>query len=148
VGGQHHAPAALPLGKTRYPLYRRLGGPQGRSGRVRKISPPTGIFFFFGSHLFLKNSLHKFFSFFFIPVIYPLHASQRTIPTMPDNPWEHIFIASASGIRSPDRPARSQSLYRLSYPAHGRHTVIGVNYTVVVVNYTATLNMVDRELLK
>ena len=39
VGGQHHAPAALPPGKTRYPLYRRLGGPQGQSGRVRKISP-------------------------------------------------------------------------------------------------------------
>jgi hypothetical protein len=53
----------LPPGKTRYPLYRRLGGPQGRSGQVRKISPPTGI-------------------------------------------------------RSPDLPARSQSLYRLSYPAH------------------------------
>ena len=33
----------LPLGKTRYPLYRRVGGPQGRSGQVRKISPPTGI---------------------------------------------------------------------------------------------------------
>ena len=49
--------------KTRYPLYRRLGGPQGRSGLVRKISPPTGI-------------------------------------------------------RSPDRPARRQSLYRLRYPAH------------------------------
>ena len=32
-----------PPGKTRYPLYRRLGGPQGRSGRVRKITPPTGI---------------------------------------------------------------------------------------------------------
>ena len=43
VGGQHHAPAALPPGKTRCPLYRRLGGPQGWSGRVRKISPPTGI---------------------------------------------------------------------------------------------------------
>jgi hypothetical protein len=25
VGGQRHAPAALPLGKTWYPLYRRLG---------------------------------------------------------------------------------------------------------------------------
>jgi hypothetical protein len=49
--------------KTRYPLYRRLGGHQGRSGQVRKISPP---------------------------------------PT---------------GIRSPDCPARSQSLYRLRYPA-------------------------------
>jgi hypothetical protein len=61
VGGQRHAPAAITPGKTRYPLYRRLGGPQGRSRQVRKISPLTGI-------------------------------------------------------RSPDRPARSQSLYRLSYP--------------------------------
>ena len=26
--------------KTWYPLYRRLGGPQGRSGQVRKNSPP------------------------------------------------------------------------------------------------------------
>jgi len=33
----------LPPGKTRYPLHRRLGGPQGPSGRVRKISPPTRI---------------------------------------------------------------------------------------------------------
>jgi hypothetical protein len=33
----------LPPGKTRYPLYRRLGGPQGRSGQVRKISPPQGF---------------------------------------------------------------------------------------------------------
>ena len=30
VGGQRHAPAALPPGKARYPLCRRLGGPQGR----------------------------------------------------------------------------------------------------------------------
>ena len=43
VGGQHHASAALRPGKTRYPSYRRLGGPQGRSGRVRKISPPPGF---------------------------------------------------------------------------------------------------------
>jgi len=34
---------SLPPGKTRYPLYRRLSGPQGRSEQVRKISPPTGI---------------------------------------------------------------------------------------------------------
>ena len=43
VGGQRHAPAALPAGKTRYPLYRRLGGLQGRCGRVRKISPAPGF---------------------------------------------------------------------------------------------------------
>jgi hypothetical protein len=43
VGGQRHAQAALPPGKARYPLYRRLGGPQGRSGRVRKMSTPPGF---------------------------------------------------------------------------------------------------------
>ena len=54
---------SLPPEKIRYPLYRRLVGPQGRYGQVWKIS---------------------------------------ALPT--------------TGIRSPDRPARSQSLYRLSYP--------------------------------
>jgi hypothetical protein len=60
-GGQHHAPAALyPRGKDpRYPLYRRLGGPQSRSGHM----PPPGI-----------------------------------------------------EPRSPGRPARSKTLYCLSYP--------------------------------
>ena len=57
-----HPGRTLPPGKTRYPLYRRLGGPQGRSGRAK--------------------------------------------------------ILASTGIRSPDRPARSQSLYRLSYPTH------------------------------
>ena len=33
----------LPLGKTLYPLYRRLGGPQGRSGRADNLVP-TDIF--------------------------------------------------------------------------------------------------------
>jgi hypothetical protein len=58
VGGQQHAPAALTPVKTWY--HRMVGGPQGRSGQVRKISPPNGI-------------------------------------------------------RSPDRAARSESLYRISY---------------------------------
>ena len=42
VGGQRHVPAALPPGKTRYSLHRRLGGRQSRSGQV-KISPPPGF---------------------------------------------------------------------------------------------------------
>jgi len=37
-------PLYPPPGTTRYPLYRRLGGTQGRSGEVRKISPPTWFF--------------------------------------------------------------------------------------------------------
>ena len=39
-GGQGRAPAAYPPVITRYPLRRRLDGPQGRSGRVQKVSPP------------------------------------------------------------------------------------------------------------
>ena len=56
MGGQCHAPATLSPGRNRYPLYRRLGGPQGRSGKSRP-----------------------------------------------------------HGFRSPDRPARSESLYRLRF---------------------------------
>ena len=37
-----HPDRTLPPGKTRYPLYRRLGGPQGRSGRAENLVP-TGI---------------------------------------------------------------------------------------------------------
>ena len=43
VGGQRHTLAALSPGKNPYPLYRRLGGSQGWSGRVRKISPQPGF---------------------------------------------------------------------------------------------------------
>jgi len=61
-------PGRFTLGKEiPYPVYRRLGGSRGRSGRVRKISPPAGL-------------------------------------------------------RSPDRPARSESPYQLSYP--GRSIII------------------------
>jgi hypothetical protein len=38
VNATHPRPL-YPPGKTRYALYKRLGGPQGWSGRVRKISP-------------------------------------------------------------------------------------------------------------
>jgi len=37
-----HPGRNLPPEKTRYPFYRRLGGPQGRSGRVKNLIP-TGI---------------------------------------------------------------------------------------------------------
>ena len=35
VGGQRHTLATLTPEKTQYPLYRRLGGPQGQSGQVQ-----------------------------------------------------------------------------------------------------------------
>ena len=55
----------LPPGKNRCALYRRLSGPQGRSGGAENVAP--------------------------------------------------------TGIRSRDRPAHSESLYRLSYTAHAAY---------------------------
>ena len=52
----------LPLGKTRYPLYRRLGGPHGRSERAENLVP-TGIFFntsIFIVLLLLHSGSHPF----------------------------------------------------------------------------------------
>jgi hypothetical protein len=47
MSGQLHAPAALPPEKDpRYPLDRRVGGPQSRSGRggeKKNSEPPPGI---------------------------------------------------------------------------------------------------------
>jgi len=47
VSGQLHAPAALLTGKEpRYPLYRRLGGPEscsGHGGEEKNFQPPPGI---------------------------------------------------------------------------------------------------------
>jgi hypothetical protein len=67
VGDPGYATGALPPKKTRYPLYRRLGG-----------CPRAGL--------------------------------------------ERWWIPCPTGIRSPDRPARSESLYQLSYP--GPHICI------------------------
>ena len=43
VGGQRHSPADLLPENTRYPLYRRLGGPQGPSGQVQKTLTTPGL---------------------------------------------------------------------------------------------------------
>ena len=43
VGSQRHVPATLPPGMTRYPLSRRLDGPQGPVSRDAELSPPPGL---------------------------------------------------------------------------------------------------------
>jgi hypothetical protein len=41
VGGQRHAPATLPPGVTRYPLYRRLGRPSAENLAPPEFDPRT-----------------------------------------------------------------------------------------------------------
>jgi hypothetical protein len=88
-------PHFTPWERPRYPLYRRLGGPQGRSGQVRKISPPRGF-------------------------------------------------------QYPECPARSQSLYRLSYLAHTHYkmycNVMNTSFTFCLVTfYSSFKNCVWHE---
>jgi len=42
-GGQPHAPATPTPGKEPVPTVQEAGWPQGRSGQVRKITPPPGF---------------------------------------------------------------------------------------------------------
>jgi len=55
VGGQRQAPAALPLVKTRYPLYRGLGGPLGM--HIKHAC-------FVRSQITKKIYIYKYFSYF------------------------------------------------------------------------------------
>ena len=75
----------LTPGKTRYPFYRRLGGPQGWSERAENLAPTR--------------------------------------------------------IRSPDRPALSQSLYQLSYPAHIHIRIIYIMWVNVAVKLATRLSV-------
>ena len=53
----------------------------------------------------------------FTPWKYPVPIVQE-VWWAPDLVWTGVENLAPTGMRSPDRPARSQSLYRLSYPAH------------------------------
>jgi len=54
--------------------------------------------------------------------------------------WTGAENLAPTGIRSPDRPARSQSLYRLSYPAHStlhRPRISGAQHQLLIFKFTA-----------
>ena len=54
----------LPPGKARYPFYRRLGGPQGRSGRVENLVPTVAnciLYYYYTKLTFWRRN--NFFNF-------------------------------------------------------------------------------------
>ena len=42
-------------GETRYPLYRKLGGPQGRSGRAENLAPPIYIHIYIYIYIYIHT---------------------------------------------------------------------------------------------
>jgi hypothetical protein len=130
MGGQRHAPIASRLGMTRYPFYGRLGGPQGRSTRVRKISP-YWIFFFVFSCKLLLFVLHPYLHLcldcpesYLLSIltthntnIHALGGIRTHKPTKRSAPNPRLRrLGHWDRLRSTDPSARIESLYRLCYP--------------------------------
>ena len=104
VGWQRH----------RFPLYRRLGGPQGRSGRVRKASPHRESFLFSCSlficcpYSFLLFNCSAFFLFTVQQTSIPPAGFKPAIPAS-DRPQTLALDRSATGIGGFD-PRTTQPL--------------------------------------
>ena len=92
-GGQWSAARpgrTLPPGKTRYPLYRRLGGPQGLSGQVRKISPPPSGFDPWTVHPVAR----RYSGYATRPIMFYQDRTERCLQT-----YGHFFLARFGGGR-------------------------------------------------
>ena len=98
----------------------------GTSGRVRKnfIHPGGGGFFF----CFVLCTLSVLLFPGFCPLPFTVQHTTQTCmalwgfePAIPagERPQAHALDRTSTGIRSPNRSAHSESLYRLSYP--GQH---------------------------
>ena len=112
-------------GRDPYLFYRGLCGAHGLFGRMRKISSPPGFFFFLFSALYLY-----FFVLIILALPLVLTVQHNTNIHAPGGIWTHNPSKQVATdtrlrplghwdrrIRSPDRPARSESTCRLSYPS-------------------------------
>jgi hypothetical protein len=122
---------SLPPGKTRYPFYRRPGGPQGQSGQspppgfdTRTVQPVAGRYTHYATRPYGWRA----------PFIFRFGLAGCVWKTAqeagwaPGPVWTGEENLAATGIRSPDRPARSQSLYRLRYPDLWRESSIHISF--------------------
>ena len=94
VGGQGHAPAALPP----------IGRPQGLSGRVRKIWPSIGIFLFSFTLYFIRIYLFVVFS-CILPFISTYNTTQTSIPLAGFEPQQAIGRRTSPYTTRPLEPA-------------------------------------------
>jgi hypothetical protein len=85
----------LPPGKTRYAPYRRLGGLQGRYGRMRKISPAPAF------HPRTLQPVESRYNIWSIPTQRPYHYTKESVSFCPDaDSW---FSSWCTACRKPFR---------------------------------------------
>jgi hypothetical protein len=78
--------------EIRYPLYSRLGGHQVRSGQVRTISPPAGIFFVFSCTLYFIRTCS--FVLIIVHVAFCPYLQHITQTSVPPAGFEPVIPAS------------------------------------------------------
>jgi hypothetical protein len=107
VSGQLHAPAALPPGKSpRYPLDRRLGGPQSRSGRFgeEKILDSNSDPSVFQPELVaITTTLSRLFIMSYSPLT--IHPTFRSNISPPSSRYRRISQTGNQGEASEQTPA-------------------------------------------
>jgi hypothetical protein len=144
VGGQCHAPAVLPPAKTRYPLYRRLDEPQGRSGWVRKISPPQGF-----DPPNVQPIVSRYTDWaipaqvFILIREYNLNAI-NAIPVRVDPVYNDIGLCDTSYITS-DIPPCSPQQYNPQLNRHSFKGTQNIPFHDVITEFHRTLNRINSE---
>jgi len=132
----------LPPEMTRYPLYRRLVEPQGQSARVRTI------YSFYSKALEGGEGSASRSGRFYLRERPGTHCTGGWLGLRAG--LDRCGKPRPPGIRSPDLPARSQSLKRLRYPAHKKkHVGVHVKYLLLLLDFKEIwIFSIDQELLK
>jgi hypothetical protein len=133
-GSARRPSRSLPPGKIQYPLYRRLDGPQGRSGQVQKISPPTGIQS--PDRPACSQSLYWLCYLTNISRVHDIKLLYIQLATAP--PKEGIYIifmhpfTASLAMTSTDNPSIYPFIYIMSWKEYYGHPVIGHNNSHLV----------------
>jgi hypothetical protein len=124
VDGQHHATTALPQGITWYPSCRRPVGPEGQSGRARKISTslafdpqiilPVASFsadYTIPAHMYFCTKVNSVMYQKTAVVFKPVRSSSVETGWFRGSVRTGAENLAVIGVRSPDHPACSKFLY-------------------------------------
>ena len=98
VGGERLAPADLPLGRNRYPLYRRLGGPHCCSRRVREISPQKGIDPLAVQHIHNESGKGTYFLYTMKSATAAIKCYLPAVTSKPNIPTSNVITCTVSLI--------------------------------------------------